>query len=90
MCKGTGKFSVACASNIDLVSSENPTPSLASDPDLLNEQAILCKFLDTIDSDDDVVVSSASVYSVFSNCKHPPIKGEDFKGMLLSYKFLLV
>ena len=51
------------------MSSENPTPSLASDHDLLNEQAILCEFLDTIDSDDsdnDVVVSSASVYSAVS------------------------
>ena len=58
------------------MSSENPTPSPADpDPLSLNEQAILCEFLDTIDSDDsdnDVVVSSASVYSVCSNCKHPP------------------
>ena len=59
------------------MSSEKPAPSPASDPDLLslNEQAILCDFLDTIESDDsdnDVVVSSASVYSVCSNCKHPP------------------
>ena len=46
------------------MSSENPAPSPASDPDLLlvSEQAILCEILDTIDSDDsdnDVVVSSA-------------------------------
>ena len=70
--------SLACGSNRDLVSSENPTPSPA-DADLLSlsEQAILCEILDTIDSDDsdnDVVVSSASVYSVCSNCKHPPKK----------------
>ena len=47
---------------------------------LLNEQAIICEFLDTIDSvdiDNDVVVSS--VYSVCSNCKHPPKKGEELK-----------
>ena len=46
--------SLACGSNRDLVSSENPAPSPASDPDLLSvsEQAILCEFLDTIDSDD--------------------------------------
>ena len=44
--------SLACGSNSDLVSSENPTPSPAADPDLLNEQAILREFLDTIDSDD--------------------------------------
>ena len=60
------------------MSSENLTPNPADpDPLSLNEQAILCEFLDTIDSDDsdnDVVVSSASVYSVFSNYKHPPKK----------------
>ena len=64
------------------MSSENPTPSPASDPDLLKELAILCEFLDIIgidDSDPDVVVSSASVYSVCSYCKHPPKKGEDLK-----------
>ena len=48
------------------------TPTRASDTDLLNEQAILREFLDTVhidgdDSDDDV----SSVYSVCSNCKHP-------------------
>ena len=70
--------SLACGSNRDLVSSENPTPSPAADPDLLNEQAILREFLDTIDSDDsDDDVSS--VYSVCSNCKHPAKKGEDLK-----------
>ena len=79
--------SLACGSNRDLVSSENPAPSLASDPDLLSvsEQAILCEILDTIDSDDsdnDVVLSSASVYSVYSNCKQPPKKGEDLKRCL--------
>ena len=47
--------------NRNLVSPENSTPSPASDPDLLNEQAILCEFLDTIDIGNDVVVSSASV-----------------------------
>ena len=75
--------SLACGSNRDLVSLENPTPS-PTDPDLLSlsEQAIICEILDTIDSDDsdnDVVVSSASVYSVCSNCKQPPKKGEDLK-----------
>ena len=75
---------LACGSNRDLVSSENPASSPASDPDLLavSEQAILCEILDTIDSDDsdnDVVVSSASVYCVCSNCKQPPKKGEDRK-----------
>ena len=69
---------LACGSNRDLVSSENPTPSPAADPDLLNKQAILREFLDTIDSDDgDDDVSS--VYSVCSNCKHPAKKGEDLK-----------
>ena len=60
-------ISLACGSNSDMVSLENPT-SPAADPDLLNEQAILHDFLDTIDSDDsndDV----SSVYSVCSNCK---------------------
>ena len=57
--------SLACGSNSDLVSSENPTPSLTADPDLLNEQAILREFLDTIDSDDsDDDVSS--VYTVLA------------------------
>ena len=58
--------SLTCGSDGDLVPLENPTPSPASDPDLLIEQAILCEFLDTIDSDysdNNVVVSSASVYS---------------------------
>ena len=44
--------SLACGSNRDMVSWENPTPSPAADPDLLNEQAILREFLDAIDSDD--------------------------------------
>ena len=75
--------SLACGSNRDLVSSEYLTPSPAVHDLLsLSEQAILCEILDTIDSDDkdnDVVVSSASVYSVCSNCKLPPKKGEDLK-----------
>ena len=63
--------SLACGSNRDLVSSENPTPSPGTDPDLR-------EFLDTFDSDDsDIDVSS--VYSVCSNCKHPAKKGEDLK-----------
>ena len=67
-------ISLACGSNRDLVPSENPTPSLAADPD----QVILREFLDTIDSDDsDDDVSS--VNSVFSNCKHQAKKGEDLK-----------
>ena len=79
--QGLENTSLACGSNRDLVSSENPAPSSASDPDLLSvsEQAILCEILDTIDSDNDVVVSSASVYSVCSNGKQPPQKGEDLK-----------
>ena len=58
--------SLACGSDRDLVSSENPILSPAADHDLLNEQAILREFLNTIDSDDsDDDVSS--VYSVCSN-----------------------
>ena len=66
--------------NSDLVSSENPTPSPAADPDLLvlHEQAILREFLDTIESDDSEDDVS-SVHSVCSNCKHPTKKGEDLK-----------
>ena len=70
--------SLACNSNRDLVSSENPTPSPAAETDLLNEQATLREFLDTIDSDvndDDV----SSVYSACSICKHPTKKGEGHK-----------
>ena len=59
--------SLTCGSNKDRQSMENPTPSPSADPDLLNEQAILLEFLDTItysdDSDDDV----SSVTSVCSN-----------------------
>ena len=70
--------SLACDSNRELVSLENPTPSPAADPDLLFEQATLREFLDTIDSDDsDGDVSS--VYSVCSFCKYPAKKGEDLK-----------
>ena len=64
------------------MSSENPTPSPAADPDLLNEQAILREFLDTFDSDDsddDSDNDMSSVYSVCSNCKNPAKKGEDLK-----------
>ena len=43
--------SPACGSKRDLVSSENPTPRPAADPDLLYEQAILREFSNTIDSD---------------------------------------
>ena len=39
--------------NSDLVSSKNPAPSPVADPDLLNEQAILCEFLDTVNIDSD-------------------------------------
>ena len=69
---------LACDSNRDLVSSKNPTPSPAADPDLLNEQAIIREFPDTIDSDD-IDDDVSSVYSVCSNCKHPAKKGEDLK-----------
>ena len=59
---------------------ESPTPSPAADPDLLNEQAILCEFLDIVNIDsvdsDDVV---SSVNSVCSICNHPPQKEEDLK-----------
>ena len=69
--------------NSDLVSSKNPTPSPAADPDLLNEQAILCEFLDTVnidsdDSDEDV----SSVNSVCSYWNIHPKKGEDLKRCL--------
>ena len=60
--------------------SENPKPSPAADPDLLNEPAILREFLDIFDSDDsddDSDNDVSSVYSVCSNCKHPAKKGED-------------
>ena len=41
--------SLACASNRDLGSLvENPTPKPAAEPALLNEQAILHEFLDSI------------------------------------------
>ena len=35
------------------MSSENPTPSLAADPDMLNEQAFPCEFLSTVNIDSD-------------------------------------
>ena len=44
--------SLTCDSNRNLVSSENTTPTSASDLDLIYEQAILREFLDTIDSGD--------------------------------------
>ena len=44
--------SLTCGSNKGLVFSENQTPGPATVLDLLNEQAVLRKFLDTIDSDD--------------------------------------
>ena len=58
--------SLACGSNSDLVSLENPTPSPAADPDLLNEQAILHEFLHTIDSDD-----SSGVLMIGWYCNFP-------------------
>ena len=63
--KELGNTSLACGSNSDLVSSENPTPSPAADPDLLNEQAILHEFLHTIDSDDSSVVLMIGWYCNF-------------------------
>ena len=57
--------SLACGSNRDLVSSENPTPSPAADPDLFNEQAILREFLDTIDKDKKALFNVA--YNVTDN-----------------------
>ena len=62
-------LSLACGSNRDLVSSENPTPSPAADPDLLNEQAILREFLDTFDSDDSDDDTDNDVSSVFSTTR---------------------
>ena len=70
--------SLACGSYRDLVSSKNPTPSPAADPNpnpdlLIKRTAIVCEFMDTIDSvdsDDDV----SSVYSVCSNLSIQPKK----------------
>ena len=60
--------------------SDNPTPSPAADPDLLNERAILCEFLDTVNiNSDDYDDEVSSVNSGCSNCKHQPKKGEDLK-----------
>ena len=68
-------------SSRDLVSLEAPTSSPDSDPDLsINERAILDKFLDTVNIDsDDSNDDLSSVYSVCSNCKRPPEKGEELK-----------
>ena len=67
--------SLICGSNKDRQSLEIPTPNPSADPDLLNEQAILLEFLDTINSDsDDSDNDVSSVTSVCSNCKHPPKK----------------
>ena len=76
--KELGNISLACGSNRDLVSSENPTPSPTADPYLFNEQAILREFLGTIESDDSDDDAS-SLYSVCSNRKHLAKKGEDLK-----------
>ena len=62
----------------------NPTPSPAADPDLLNEQAILCEFLDTIDSDDQVqlimiskyILRSKYIYSNSIFSRHPYSHGK--------------
>ena len=69
--------SLSCGSNSDLVSSENPTPAPAAEPDLLQERAVLFDFLarTNIDSDD----SEDEVDCVCSNCKRPPKKGEELK-----------
>ena len=51
--------SLACGCKRDLVSSENPTPSPAADPDLLKEQAILREFLYTIYKDKEALFNVA-------------------------------
>ena len=65
--------SLACGSDRDLESSDNPTPAPADEPDLLQERAVLFDFLakTNIDSDD----SEDEVDCVCSNCKHPPKEG---------------
>ena len=69
--------SLSCGSNSDQVSSENPTPAPAAEPDLLQERAVLFDFLarTNIDSDD----SEDEVDCVCSNCKRPPKEGEELK-----------
>ena len=65
----------SCGSSRDPVSSENPTPTRASDHDLLNEQAILLEYLDTQIVESDGVVSSDSICA---DCGRPPKKkGQD-------------
>ena len=70
--------SLACGSDRDLESSDNPTPAPAVEPDLLQEQAVLLDFKakTNIDSDDS---ESNEVDCVCSNCKHPPKEGEELK-----------
>ena len=69
--------SLSCGSNSDQVSSENPTPAPAAEPDLLQERAVLFDFLarTNIYSDD----SEDEVDCVCSNCKRPPKEGEELK-----------
>ena len=68
--------SLVCGSDMDLESSDNPTPAPAVEPDLLQERAVLFDFLaKTIDSDD----SEDEVDCVCSNCKHPPKEGGELK-----------
>ena len=69
--------SLACGSDRDLESLDNPTPAPAVEPDLLQEWAVLFDFLaKTIDSDDG---EDNEVDCVCSNCKHPPKEGGELK-----------
>ena len=72
--------SLVCGSDSDLVSSDNPTPAPAVEPDLLHERAVLFDFLakTNIDSDDSED-NEDEVDCVCSNCKHPPKEGEELK-----------
>ena len=76
MCvKEVENTSFVCGSNRDLESSDNLTPALAAEPDLLQERAVLFDFLaKTIDSDES---EGNEVDCVCSNCKHPPKEGEE-------------
>ena len=71
LCAKEPKF---CGSSGDPVLSENPTPTRAYDPDLLNEQATLLEYLDTQSVDSDGIVSSDSVCA---DCGRPPKKKKD-------------
>ena len=68
--------SLTSGSNKDRQSLEIPTPNPSADPDLLNEQAILLEFLDTINSDsDDSDNDVSSVTSVVLTVSIHPKRG---------------